>query len=339
MRLLQYKYLVLALVLFSACQNKDVSFPDHKYNAVYFPFQYPLRTLILGDSRSDNSLDKNLQFNIGISIGGMYENKKDWYVDYKLDNSLVPANLKNKDGLPLKALPEQYYSLSPVDRANIFSGSFNGLIKVQLTDAFLDDPLAVNGSYVIPLVIVSSNADSVLRGNPLSPTPNRLVPDDWEAGFLPKDYTLFGIKYINPYHGNYFHRGKDATLDGANNVVSTVVYRNQYVERDQLWALITTGRRTIATNGIGNKFAANTKLTLEVSDNGGIVVKTGPGASITATGTGKYVKNAEVWGGVKHHAMYLEYNYTDGATKHLVNDTLVFRDNGVVFEENTIKLD
>lgn len=339
MKISKYKYLVIILAVFFSCQNKDVSFPDHKNNAVYFPFQYPLRTLVLGDSRSDNSLDKNLQFNIGISIGGMYENKKTWNIDYMVDNSLVPANLKTAGGLPLKALPPEYYTLSPANSASILPGSFNGLIKVQLTDAFLDDPLAINGSYVIPLSIVSSNADSVLRGNPLSPTPNRLVPDDWEAGSLPKDYTLFGIKYINPYHGNYFHRGKDATLDGTGNVVSTVVYRDKYVERDQLWALTTTARRAVSTNGIGNKFTANTKLTLEISDNGDILVKTGPGATITATGTGKYVKNSEVWGGVKNHAMYLEYNYTEGGIKHLVNDTLVFRDNGVAFQENTIRLD
>lgn len=302
MKLSKYKYLILVFGLFSACQNKEVSFPDHKYNAVYFPLQYPLRTLILGDDRSDNSLDKKLQFNIGVSIGGMYENKNTWNVDFKLDNSLVPANLKNKDGLPLQLLPQQYYTLSPVDRVNINPGSFNGLIRVQLTDAFLDDPLAVNGSYVIPLVIVSSNADSVLRGNPLSPNPNRLIPENWEAGSLPKDYTLFGIKYINPYHGNYFHRGKDATLDGAGNVVSTVVYRNKYVERDQLWKLITTGRNTVLTDGIGNKYtnpsnsSETFKMELDIATDGNILVKPGTGSVIQATGKGKYVKNAEVWG-------------------------------------------
>src|SRR5690606_22682292 len=107
------KYLILLPVFFTGCSNKEISFPDYVYNAVYFPLQYPLRTLILGDSRSDNSLDRNHQFNIGVSIGGVYENRIDRTVDYMVDKSLVPANLTLKDGSPLEVLPDSYYTLSP----------------------------------------------------------------------------------------------------------------------------------------------------------------------------------------------------------------------------------
>src|SRR5690606_1581553 len=136
-------------------------------------------------------------------------------------------------GTPIKILPPEYYTLSPADKITIPSGSFNGLVLVQLTDAFLDDPLAIGANYVIPLRLTDTDADSILRGMPAIgvDNPDRNEPTDWEAGALPKDYVLFGIKYINPYHGNYFHRGKDVTLDGSGNPVSTVVYHQKYVEQ------------------------------------------------------------------------------------------------------------
>jgi hypothetical protein len=331
-------YMIIASVFFISCKNQEVEFPDHKFNAVYFPLQYPLRTLVLGDSRSDNSLDKKLQFHIGLSIGGMYENTKAWDVAYKLDESLVPANLAKSTGEPIKILPQEYYTLSPLNKTVIPSGSFSGLILVQLTDAFLGDPLAVSGDYVIPLSIVSSTADSILRGIPAVPNPNKNVPSDWDASAKPKDYVLFGIKYINPYHGNYFHRGKDVTLDTHGNAASTTVYHQKYVEQDQLWKLSTSGRSTVLTNGIGSKFTSSTKLSLDISNDGNIQVGPVQSSAIKGTGTGKYVKDAELWGGVKHHAMYLNYTYKEGAVNHMVTDTLVFRENGVVFEELALTL-
>jgi hypothetical protein len=333
------KYIMVFCVLFTSCQNQKVAFPDYKYTAVYFPIQYPLRTLILGDSRSDNTLDKKLQFHIGVSIGGIYENKKSWDVNYKVDYSLVPPDLVNDDGDPIKVLPDKYYTLSPTDKIMIPAGSFNGLILVQLTDAFLDDPLAVTGDYVIPLRITGSNADSILTGNPYVSNPNKNIPADWDPGAQPKDFVLFGIKYINSYHGNYLHRGKDVTLDAHGDTVSSVIYHQKYVVDDQLWAVTTTGKTTVETNGVGAKFDKDTHLALDIDDNGTIKVGPSPASLYPASGVGRYLKDAESWGGVKHNAMYLNYIYKDGAFNHVVTDTLVFRDNGVVYEENKIRLE
>ena len=52
-----------ALAIF-ACENKENDFPDYDYQTVYFPIQYPARTLVLGESRSDNSIDLEPAFNI-----------------------------------------------------------------------------------------------------------------------------------------------------------------------------------------------------------------------------------------------------------------------------------
>jgi len=332
------KYIFILLVLLTSCQNKDLTFPDYKYNGVYFPLQYPLRTLVLGDSRSDNSLDKNLQFHIGVSIGGMYENKKSWNVEYMLDTTLVPSNLTTSAGDTLKVLPPAYFTLSPLNNVIIPAGSFDGLILVQLTDAFLDDPLAVKGDYVIPLRITGSTADSILRGVPAVSNPNKNIASDWDASASPKDFVLFGIKYINPYHGSYFHRGKDITLSAAGDTLSTVVYHQRYVENDQLWKLTTTGRTTVETNGVGSQFSSNTELTLDIDSSGTINVKPVTTSALQAKGVGKYVKNSEIWGGTKNNAMYLNYIYKNGTLNHVVTDTLVFRDNGVVFEQFSVKL-
>ena len=32
-----------------ACENQKNEFPDFDYTAGYFPYQYPVRTLVLGD--------------------------------------------------------------------------------------------------------------------------------------------------------------------------------------------------------------------------------------------------------------------------------------------------
>ncbi|MEL7119067.1 MAG: hypothetical protein AAFO07_06490, partial [Bacteroidota bacterium] len=71
---LNNKIFVLVLVLIGTlgCDNQDISFDDFDYTAVYFPFQSPLRTLVLGEDRIDNTLDNQLKFNIGVSIGGLY---------------------------------------------------------------------------------------------------------------------------------------------------------------------------------------------------------------------------------------------------------------------------
>lgn len=325
--------------LLTSCQNENFSFPDYDYNAVYFPIQYPLRTLVLGDSRSDNNLDKKLQFHIGVSIGGLYENKRDWKVSYKVDYSLVPPNLVDQDGDTIRVLPEKYYSLSPAETVTIPSGSFNGLILVQLTDAFLDDSLSVAGDYVIPLSITRSDADSILSGVPYVPNPNKNIPGDWNPDAQPKDFVLFGIKYINPYHGTYFHRGKDVKLDVHGDTVAINIYRQQYVVKDQLWQLTTTGRNTVETNGVGAQFNADTRLELKIDSDGVIQIRSKASSLYPASGVGRFVKDAAYWGGVKHNALYLNYIYTEGSFSHVVTDTLVFRNNGVVYEENQVSLE
>ncbi len=322
--------LSLAILLFS-CENQEIEFPDFSYNAVYFPVQYPVRTLSLGEDRLDNSKDRELKFDIGISIGGMYENEQDWTVSYVVDESFCVGLVNNV--LPM---PQEYYTLNPIDEVVIPSGSFSGLIEVQLTEDFLYDSLATSNHYVIPLRITGTDADSILTGLPLIPDADKRIASQWDAGAPPKDFTLFMVKYINEYHGSYLRRGVDYTLDVSDNPIDTSVYRQKYVEEDQVVHLSTIGRREDMTNFLGVNTGADYAAKLVFEETAGTVSVDSSEVSsfpVTESINGLYVPDGDSWGGKDRDAIYLNYKYNDGNNDHLVFDTLVFRERGIKYEQ------
>ena len=326
---------LLLVAILSACEQKNPVFPDFDYTAVYFPLQFPIRTLSLGEEPYDNSLDKELKFHIAPNIGGMYENNQDWVVEYIVDESLA-VNVQNVNGDTILALPSSYYTLTPANQVTIPSGSFKGLIEVQLTQQFLDDPLAYGNHYVIPLKIVGSTADSILSGqiSEANPEPDPRVPGQWIVA--PKDFVLFGIKYINDYHGTYLHRGIDITYDSLNNPIDTAIYRKNYVVDDELWDLTTRGRNVVHSNGISINTGAvdgDYAMKLTFAENGQIQVDSLAGSAYAVSGTGMHVEDGDRWGGEPRDAIYLSYEFSDGPNLHRVKDTLVYRNRGIKFEE------
>jgi hypothetical protein len=326
---------LLIMVLAVVGCNQEKVFSDYDYTAVYFPIQYPVRTLSLGNDRIDNSLDKQLKFHIGVSIGGLYVNNRTWTVDYVLKPELAEG-LKTADGDTVLILPEKYYTITPDEQVEISSGKFNGLMEVQLTDDFLDDSLAFGNHYVIPLEITSTSADSVLRGLPLVSDPDKRIVSDWASGGLPKDFTLFMIKFVNAYHGNWLHRGVDYISDAGGNPVDTIVYRAKYLVDNKIWRLSTNGRNTVITNGIANNLGSNHKMLLNVdASTKAIEIDSVAGASYMVHGIGesKWVEKGDSWGGTQRETMYLNYTFNDGSNTHVVYDTIVFRDRGIHYEE------
>ncbi len=334
--------LMTSIFCLTSCQNQPNVFPDYPYTAVYFPIQYPVRTLVLGEDRIDNSLDKELKFNIGVSIGGLRENKKDWTVDFVMDETLA-TKLQASSTEPLTLLPAKYIrSMTPSAPGTITipSGTMNGNILIQLDDTFLDDPDAYKTRYIIPLRITKTSADSILRGKPEINTPDKRVPAHWNPQALPRDFVLFAIKFINPYHGKFLHRGVDRRLDNTGKKLDSVRYHESFIERDQIWTLSTRGRNTVITNGVGPKIDANgtLKMRLTIANDGTVTISPETGSVVATNGTGKFIKainSTEVWGGLTHDAMYLSYEYTEAGFKHVVNDTLVFRDKGLTFQSFT----
>lgn len=339
------KYLILiafAVALFS-CENQENEFEDFDFQTVYFPIQYPARTLALGESRSDNSIDLEHAFSIGASVGGMYENTKERVVNIRMAPELVENAFVG--GRPVQILPSNYYEGVEFSKITIPAGSFNGKLRVNLTDAFFADTLSTAVNYVIPLVIEQSTEDSVLAGTPLpeiGSSADRRVKSDWMPGFEPKDYTLFAIKYINPYHGMFLHSGVDETLDESGNVVETFTYKADYVEQDLLTLLTTKSMTTCYMDRLGGQNqGGNFKVELTFNESGNITITSAIGDE-TVSGTGTFVAaddpNAVVWGERGHMTLNLDYYYTvNGVTHHAV-DQLVYRDNNMEYEEFSITI-
>lgn len=323
----------------SSCTNQNWDFPDFDYTTTYFPYQYPARTLVLGDYYFDNTNDNGLKFLIGAHMGGVYENKKDIPVGFVVDESLV-ENLFNAQGIPIRALPKAYYTLSNESEILIPSGKLQGGIEVQLKPSFLDDTLAIaplnSTNYVIPLRITSSTTDSILVGSTSMQNPDPRIAANWTV--KPKNFTLFGIKYVNEYHGKYLLRGASQikALDGSD--VETIVYRQKYIERNPVVALTTFRKNVVKyTNSIkrtvgGSPGSFEMTLTFDGND-ACVIANTTKYPGVVVTGIGKRVKNAEEWGGKKYHTIYLDYKINVASQVHSVKDTLVFRDKGIIFEE------
>src|SRR5690606_10286368 len=133
---------------------------------------------------------------------------------------------------------------------------YNGLIRVQLTDAFFEDTLSVTGRYVVPLKLTGASGDRLLTGepNPSVTNPDPRIIGHWASNKSPKDWVMFGIKYVNPYHGSYLHRGRDIMVETATGTpVDTVVFRSNHVEFDMLMKMTTIGRSKVLSNGLGNR--------------------------------------------------------------------------------------
>src|SRR5690606_9058077 len=107
------------------CSNEDITFADYAYQSVYFPYQAPVRTLILGDEvLGDNTIDRARSFSIGVAMGGAYHNGKDRTVEVAYAPELA-ANLTNGNGGPMTLLPASHYEadFGPITIPN---GSFSG---------------------------------------------------------------------------------------------------------------------------------------------------------------------------------------------------------------------
>lgn len=309
---------------FQSCENQDIEFPDYTNSAVYFGYQNPVRTLVLGDDESvDNTLDNAHQCEIYAILAGKYSNKGTVTVGIEVDNTLC-NNLYFSDGTPVKAMPSTYYSLQ--GNSIVMDKTMNGCVKVQFTDAFFADKDAIKATYVIPVRMTKvDGADSILVGKAKVDGAVRTNPDDWDI--LPQDYVLYCVKYFNPWSGVYLRRGVDVVT--ANGTATTTVRHKDYVERDEVFTITTDGLKTVLY-----PFSANCNLLLTFNDDNTCTV-TSATAGYTATGKGIFVKGGEkkAWGNKDRNALYLDYQVAANGVTTATKDTLVARDRGVIGRE------
>lgn len=308
MKLKKYIYGVAlgALSLsFASCYNADKDFPDFEGGTTaYFAYQYPVRTLVLGNDIYDNTIDNAHKCQIWSTMGGAY-NGRNAYVDIVVDetlcNNLYFTDEGGNPAEPVMPMPTSYYSLSSNQIA--YNGDSRGYVEVQFTDAFFNDPKAIDNTYVIPLLMTNvKGIDHILTGKPREGlTPSRTNTEDWEI--LAKDYVLYCVKYMNPWQGKYIRRGVDnITEKGAT---STVVrkdfslvntdlehYKENPVNQNDEICGIKTKNMTQAIFPVSFKRsggAASIPCNLILTFNGNQCTISTDDEGVTATGSGEYI--------------------------------------------------
>lgn len=222
MKLKKYIYGVALGVFsltFASCYNADKEFPDYEGGTTaYFAYQYPIRTLVLGNDIYNNDLDNAHKCQIWATMGGAYGGRNatvDIVVDESLcDNLWFPDEGGNpKDSvLPL---PHDFYNYDELASTVInYNGEPRGYVEVKFTDKFFSSDKTMKTTYVIPLRMTNvSGIDRILTGTPLEGTnPVRTNTEEWSV--LAKDYVLYCVKYMNPWEGKYIRRGVDKIQNG-----------------------------------------------------------------------------------------------------------------------------
>ncbi len=326
--------LLILLAVLVSCKNQNWSFPNYKYQAVYFAYQYPVRTITLGTSYAyPTTHDNKHEFEIYATTAGVYNNDHDVVIDFKVDTSLVSGFLFNQGGDEIKPLPQSYYTLDATKMV-IPSGSLIGGVMVHLTDKFFADPGALKKTYVLPIEMTHVvNADTILSGVP-QPTvsnPRRGVASDWSTE--PKDFTFYAVKYINQWDGYYLSRGKDV-ITGTFD--TTIVRHQPDLTSDQVVKLNTqslTQAEFPVVYKDQNGQDLHVTLNLNFDAQGNCTVSTNT-SNYTASGSGKFIQDGakNSWGGKDRNVIYLDYKVDSNNMHIATTDTLVLRNRGVTME-------
>ncbi len=336
----QFKFLlILSAGIFSfllpSCENQDAEFPDYYYSGVYFPYQYPVRTIVLGEDIVDNTLDNEHKCEIYATVSGVYSNNKTIGIDFVVDNSICDKLYFDSDfASPVVPMPANYYSLAG-DQI-VLDKAIQGAVQVQLSDAFFADQNSLQSTYVIPLIMTDVvNADSILSGVPAFDNPRRGASSDWNV--QPKDYVLYCVKFINQYHANYLRRGVDVIT--ANGGTTTNVRHADFVENDEIVKMTTLSLNAV-NYPVSVENQSNTpetiSLILTFDDQDKCTVSTNS-EGFTASGSGMFVSEGEKnsWGNKDRSVIYLDYSIDMGGKSYSTKDTLVVRDRGVTLETFT----
>ena len=293
---------VLSLTL-ASCYNSDREFPDFEGGTTaYFAYQYPVRTLVLGNDIYDNSLDNEHKCRIWSTMGGAYGGR-DASVDIVVDESLCDNLYFTDEGgnaaAPVLPMPTAYYQL--LSNAIPYNGDARGYVEVQFTDAFFNDEKAIENTYVIPLLMRSvTGIDHILTGTPREGlTPSRTNTEDWDI--LAKDYVLYCVKYMNPWQGKYIRRGVDNVTE--KGVTTQVVrrdmslvnsdlehYKENPVNQNDEICGITTKNMSQAVFPVSFKTSgASVSCRLILTFNGNQCTVSTDDENVTATGSGEFI--------------------------------------------------
>ncbi len=337
---------------YTSCYNSDREFPDYQEGTTaYFAYQYPVRTLILGNDIYDNSLDNSHKCRIWSTMGGAYGGR-DAYVDIVVDESLCNDLYFTDDGgnaaRPVRPLPSSHYRL--MSNTIPYNGDPRGYVEVEFTNDFFDDEKSVENNYVIPLLMTDvKGIDHILTGKPREGlSPSRTNTEDWDV--LAKDYVLYCVKYMNPWQAKYIRRGVDNVTE--KGVTKTIVRKDfslvnsdleHYTENpvnqyDEICS-ITTKNMTQSNFKVSFKTSgASISCNLILTFSGDKCTVSTADDGVTATGSGEFITNGTErpeykdyqWGSnngqpVQRDILRLTYNvnFANSDIQVATNDTLV----------------
>jgi len=335
-----------------SCYNSDRDFPDYEGGTTaYFAYQFPVRTLVLGNDIYDNTLDNEHKCQIWSTMGGAYGGR-DAYVEIAVDETLCNNLWFIDDGgnpsTPVLPMPSSYYKLS--SNTISYNGDPRGYVEVQFTDAFFNDVKAVDETYVIPIVMKSvKGIDNILTGTPREGlSPSRTNTEDWDV--LAKDYVLYCVKYMNPWQGKYIRRGVDnVTEKGTTTTVvrkdmslvnsDTKHYTENPVNQYDEICGITTKNMSQAIFPVSFKTSgASISCNLILTFSGDKCTVSCDDENVTATGSGEFIEKGTErseykdyqWGSnngepVQRDILRLAYNvnFSNSDIQVSTNDTLV----------------
>lgn len=283
------------LLMLQSCYDEYQT--DYEYSATYFPRQYPLRTLIA----TNDSVE--MTFEVGVVIAGKrLENLGGESVSFRIAPELIDS-MKAKYPA-IKLLPEQYYSLSNAEEFDIVKGEGTRLsTKITLVkDSFINNPDAMKAVYALPFEITSHDLDTVLPG---------------------QDFSIVMLKYYNEYHGDYFIRGVDYTVNADGSIAEEFRYGkdDDVVINDWTNTFTTAAFQKNVINYVGRNFTSGDavyQMNVEVREDGHCILSANNISDLnTLVGSGVY-DDVE-------REFVLEYTYFDGAgMMHEVFDTAYY---------------
>ena len=306
MKLKRYIYGAVLGVLtlsFASCYNSENEFPDFDGGTTaYFAYQYPVRTLILGNDIYDNSIDNEHKCRIWATMGGAYHGRDavaSIVVDESLCDNLYFVDAGGNPSTLVTPMPSDYYEL--LSNNIPYKGDSRGYVEVKFTDKFFQDPKALENTYVIPLVMTSvKGIDRILTGTPREGlTPSRTNVEDWDV--LAKDYVLYCVKYMNPWQGKYIRRGVDLVTEGGTtteivrkdfSLVNSDVDRyteNPINQNDEVCGIITKNMTQAIFPVSFKTSGASILCNLILTFNGNQCTISTDDENVTATGSGEFI--------------------------------------------------
>ncbi|MCE1199470.1 MAG: DUF1735 domain-containing protein [Marinilabiliales bacterium] len=300
-------FLVLMLaVAMGSCYSDYMS--DYTYDGIYFPYQVDSRSFIVGEG---------MKIEIGADLGGVRSNDRDRKVTFAIDNSLVNAATLAlfkggaqyiKDAvapvLAQSVIPTNYYTLSNNNTILIKAGQNAGTVVMKVDSAkFVADPNSLYANYVLPLTIVSADADTVLAS---------------------KKTAVIGVHYENMLFGNYLHGGVTTVKDASGNTIQTIAYYTAVNQAEnKIWKLTTVAPNALVTNGYSDQTTAKPEMKLTL-DGTNLTIGTNAGSTyaIQPDGTSNYN-----WAKLlQNRKILLNYKYVNAAGNTCyARDTLTFR--------------